>query len=356
VYLCFRDWEVSRDFGTLEEIAASAERIAPEFSPEGCAGCISRSVCSMEQNLAANASRAEGREVHFQLALAFSGRDLHYRAGEHASRASEFAATDGDRAAALTVKGLCHLGLRELEEAERVLEAASRGSDDPGLVAFHRGRVQFEWRDYIEALERFEEALVSGSATVPAVDLSYYMAVSHVHLQEYPQARSALERWERTGQRAALRLYYSGLCAIGEGDFESALAELRASEAAGPAPEDLPNLLFYTGFCLKELGRYEEAIVVLGRASEPGSDESELFNLLGFCLYKTARHAEAVECFRRAVELDPRSAIDHANLARNLKVLGRNEEAIASYRRALSLDPQIGFAREDLRELTGDED
>jgi tetratricopeptide (TPR) repeat protein len=352
VYLCFREWEAGRDFDTLERISGSAGRIAPDFRPGGCAGCISRSVCSMGQNLDANGSRAEGREVHFQLALAFSGRGLHYRASEHASRACDLAATDAHRADALIVRGLCHLGLRELEEAEGVLEEAARCSSDPGLVAFHRGRVQFEWRDYIEALDRFEEALASGSGAVSPVDLSYYMAVSHVHLQEYSQARSVLDRWERTGQRPALRLYYTGLCEIGEGDFGSALSELQAAERAGPAPEDIGNVLFYTGFCLKEMGRYEEAIRVLGRAVELDADESELFNLLGFCFYKTARHAEAVDCFRRAVELDPRSAIDHANLARNLKELGRNEEAIASYRRALALDPEIGFAGDDLLSLT----
>ena len=52
----------------------------------------------------------------------------------------------------------------------------------------------------------------------------------------------------------------------------------------------------------------------------------------------------------------PRSAIDHANLARNLQELGRTDEAIAAYRKALSLDPNIGFARDNLRKLTGEPD
>jgi ribosomal protein S12 methylthiotransferase accessory factor len=216
--------------------------------------------------------------------------------------------------------------------------------------------VQFEWRDYIEALERFEEAMASGSEAVPEADLLYYMVVSHVHIHEYPEARSYLERWERTGQRRALMRYYRGLCDIGEAKYESALAELRACEEAGPDPGDMANVFFYTGVCLKELGRYEQAIPVLERAAELDSGESGVFNLLGFCFYKTARHARAVDCFERAIELDPRSAIDYANLATNLKELGRTEEAIAVYRKALSMDPNIGFARDNLRRLTGEPD
>jgi tetratricopeptide (TPR) repeat protein len=356
VYSCFHDWSIGRPLDSLENIARAGAGITGECRPDACAGCISRSLCSMKDNLIANSSGSEGRKAHFQLALAFSGTSQHHEAIEHATRARDLASTDTDRASASIVKGLCHLGLRELEEAERTLEEAASSAEDPGLVSFHRGRVQFEWRDYIEALERFEEALASGSSAVPEIDLFYYMTVSHVHIHEYPQARSYLDRWERTGQRRAGMLYYRGLCDIGEEKFESALSELQASEEAGPSQQDMGNTLFYTGFCLKELSRYEEAIPVLQRAAEFDPDEIDIFNLLGFCLYKRARHAEAVDCFRRAIELDPGSAIDYANLAVNLRELGRTGEAIAFYRKALSLDPKIGFARDDLARLTHDPD
>jgi len=352
VYACFHDWSIGRPLGTLEEISRSGGGIAGECFTSACAGCISRSLCSLTDSLIANDRRAEGRKVHFELALAFSAGGQHREATEHAARARDLASIDSDRAGASIIEGLCHLDLREFEEAERALGEAARGAEDPGLVSFHRGRVQFEWRDYIEALERFEEALASGSAAVPRVDLYYYMAVSHVHIQEYREARPYLERWSQTGERRATMLYYKGLCDIGEERFESALAELRASEAAGPAQQEMGNVLFYTGYCLKQLSRYQEAIPVLQRAAGFDPGESAVFNLLGFCCYKTGRHSEAVGCFERAIGLDPRSAIDYANLARNLGKLGRTDEAIAMYRKALSLDPNIGFARDQLQRLT----
>ena len=354
VYSCFHDWNVGRPFETLESISKAGARITGSGKSDACTGCISRSLCSMTENLIANDSRAEGRRVHLQLALAFSDGGRHREAIEHAARARDLASLDTDRADASILEGLCHLGLREFQEAERALAEAAGSATDPGLVAFHRGRVQFEWRDYIEALERFEEALASGSEAVPQIDLLYYMAVSHVHIHEYPEARSYLDRWRQTGQRRALMLYYRGLCDIGEERYESALSELWECQEAGPARRDMGNVLFYTGVCLKELGRYEEAIPVLERAAELDSSESGVFNLLGFCFYKTARHARAADCFKRAIELDPRSAIDYANLATNLKELGRTEEAISLYRKALSLDPNIGFARVNLQKLTGE--
>jgi tetratricopeptide (TPR) repeat protein len=356
VYACFHDWSVGRPKGTLESISESGAGITGSCKGDACAGCISRSLPSMTDNLIANDSRAEGRRVHLQLALAFSDSGRHREAIGHAARARDLASLDADRADASIIEGLCHLDLQEFEEAERALAEAAGSASDPGLVSFHRGRVQFEWRDYIEALERFEEALASGSQAVPEIDLFYYMAVSHVHIHEYPEARSYLDRWRQTGQRQALMLYYRGLCEIGEERYESALSELRACEGAGPARQDMGNVLFYTGVCLKELGRFQEAIPVLEQATAFDSSESGVFNLLGFCFYKTARHARAVDCFRRAIELDPRSAIDYANLARNLKELGRTEEAIAFYRKALSLDPNIGFARDNLQKLTGEPD
>jgi tetratricopeptide (TPR) repeat protein len=352
VYACFHDWSVDRPLGTLEELSSSGGRMAGECSAEACAECIGRSLCSMTDNLVANDRRGEGRRVHFELALASSRSGRHRQAIEHAAQARDLASVDSDRAGALLVKGLCHLDLKEFEEAEQTLREAVRGAEDPGLVSFHRGRVQFEWRDYIEALERFEEALASGSGAVPPADLYHYMAVSHVHIHEYREARPYLERWSQTGEHRATMLYFKGLCDLGEEQFESALAELQASERAGPSREEMGNVLFYTGYCLKELGRHQEAIPVLERAAGFDPGEIAVFNLLGFCFYKTGRHADAVGCFERTIALDPRSAIDYANLARNLGELGRTDEAIAMYRKALSLDPNIGFARDQLQRLT----
>jgi len=351
VFSCFHEWERGVAIGLLEDTPGLLARIRAPRGPTPCTTCFDRSLSGMTENLMANDSLREGGRIHLELARSFSGRGEYEAAIGHAGRACDLASSDRDRAAALICKGLSHLARREFEPAEAALAEAGALSDDPGLVSYHRGRVQFEWRDYIEALDRFEEALSSGSTAVPRDDLFFYMAVSHINIGEYPEARPYLDLWRDTGSRPSVMLFYRGLCDVGEEKFESALCEFRAAEQAGAAPEDLGRVLFYIGFCLKELGRHAEAIPVLGSAARADPDEIAIVNLLGFCLYKQKRHAEAVRCFERAIQLDPRSAIDYANLASNLRDLGRTEEAIVNYRKALSLDPSIDFARANLAKL-----
>lgn len=356
VFSCFDDWIHGRPLVAIGDAAGLPIALRAERLRVACGNCWSRTVCSMKENLIANDRVHEGGRAHLGLAIAFSAQKEYARAVEHASRAHELARSDAECAAALTCKGLCHFAVHDFAAAEAALQEAMRFSDDPGLVAYHRGRVQFEWRDYIEALDRFEEALASGSAAVPKGDLYYYMVASHVALGECAQARPYLERWKSIGERRAVMLYFSGLCDLEEKRMEAALSQFIAAEQADPEREDQGRILFYIGHCLKELERYEEAIVPLRRASDIDSQEIAVFNLLGFCYYKTHQHAEAARCFQRAVELDPDSAIDHANLAANLTELGRIEDAVAHYRRALTLDPSITFARENLRKLLTEPD
>jgi tetratricopeptide (TPR) repeat protein len=307
----------------------------------------------MRQNLFVNEREVEGRRVFFKLSLELAGIGRLGAAAELAHAAFTFSNTDADRTAALIQRALCLRELGRLEEADSALETASKFALDLGEIAYHRGRVQFVWRDYIEALEWFEEALKSGSGQVPVEDMCFEMALCHINIEEYPEARPYLDRSQKTGGLRAPVIFYQGICDYGEKDYGTALSRFREALAAGPAPEDLGRVLFYKGSCLKELERFDEAAEVLREAVAADPDDLANYNLLGFCYYKLKRHEEAVACFLRAVEIDPTSGIDWANLASNLRDLGRTKEAVAMYKKALSLDPTIGFARENLEKLAG---
>jgi tetratricopeptide (TPR) repeat protein len=311
---------------------------------------MSRGLSTIHQDLSANNREEEGRQVFFKLGLAYAEKQEYQLAADIARRAFELSKTNQDRAAALIHEGLCRLKLHQLQEAEDTLVLAGQFSDDPGLVAFHRGEVQFVWRDYIEALDRFEEALEAGTDRVPKADICYQAALSHINLEEYPEARPYLEQAAEAGESAPI-CFYRGICELGQGRVESAMGHFQQALAMSPAAEDLGRVLFYIGNCYKELERYEEAIEQLIQAIEADPQDLANHNLLGFCYYKTKRHEEAVACFQRAVEIDPRSGIDWANLGSNLRDLGRFEEAIAMYQKALALDPSITFARQSLARL-----
>ncbi len=357
--------EGGRLFGCFDQVwrgqplagaATDPEAALAGFAPAAgrCRDCISRALLAMTDNLRANQRTDEGRRVHLELArlLATEPGSRPREAAAHGSAAAGLAETPADRAAARVVQGLCHLGAGELEAAEAALAAAAPEAADPGSVAFHRGRVQLAWRDAIEALDHFEVAMASQSTGFPRADLFFHMIVCHVELEEFEQAERYLEPWREAGGDPAVIGFYRGLCRLGAGDLEAALAGFRAALAAGPPAADRGRVEFYLGHTLKELGRFDQAIPALEAAVTADPDELAGHNLLGYCYYKTARHPEAVACFRRALEIDPGSAIDYANLASNLRDLGRTDEAVANYRRALELDPRIDFARENLARLT----
>ena len=132
-----------------------------------------------------------------------------------------------------------------------------------------------------------------------------------------------------------------------------ALPHLERAMTLSPDPEDMPYILSYQGLCLKDLGRYDEAIATLNRGCEVDDERPDLHNMLGFCFFKKGEHEEAIRHFTRAVELAPTSAIDYANLGVNYRKLGKNDEAVKSFALALSMDPGIEFAQKHLDELTG---
>lgn len=352
VYSCFKSWEEGRPGVDITGSECDPAIPAPPGT-ESCPACIVDAMLSMRENIVANKRETEGRKVCFELSLEFAGMEELAFAGKIAHSAFELSISNEDKVAALIQEALCLRDSGKLEKADEILIAAGGFTADKGMIAYHRGRVQFVWRDYIEALYRFEEALESGSRSIPVEDMCFEMAICHINIGEYPEARPYLDRSEKTGERKATVAFYRGICDYGESRFETASGFFREALGLGPAAEDLGRVWFYIGASLKELERYEEAAEALVKAVTADPDDIANHNLLGFCHYKLKRHKEAVACFVRAVEIDPGSGIDWANLASNLRDLGRTKEAIAMYRKALSLDPGIGFARDSLKKLTG---
>lgn len=340
---------LEEDTGTLHDCFGQWKNGRTDSLP--CRACIPHACAAMARNLRANDKVDEGRQVFLDLAMTLSGLGQHRQAGSFARKAFEFSSRDVDRAAALLHQGLCNLTSGDLEKAAEVLEQGKALARDPGVFLYHLGRVEFAWRDYIKAADCFEKVLAARPEDVPEEDLLFNLALSHIHLQEYMEARPYLDLMDLLEYRTAPMRLSQGICDLGEGRTEPALEKFNAALEAGPAPEDLSRVLFYIGTAQKELGRFDEAIETLEKAVEADPEDLANHNLLGFCYYKTERHEEAVKCFRRAIEIDPRSGIDHANLASNLRDLGRIDEAIPLYEKALELDPTLGFARANLEKL-----
>lgn len=149
--------------------------------------------------------------------------------------------------------------------------------------------------------------------------------------------------------------FYRGRHLYEQGRADAALACFQEALSLSPNAEDLPYLFSYTGCCLRDLGRYDEAIDLLRQGLDQDEERPDIHNAMGVCCYKTGRFAEAAGCFQRAVELNPASAIDYANLALNQERLGEIDRAMVNYEIALSQDPDIGFAAARLTALLADQ-
>ena len=145
--------------------------------------------------------------------------------------------------------------------------------------------------------------------------------------------------------------FYLGNCHLAMDDPETALPHFEAAIELDPPLQDQTSIYSYMGVCLKDMGRYEEAIGVLKKGEDLDKERTDIYNLLGFCNFKLKRHEEAIACFKNVIRIDPSSAIDYANIASNYRDMGNKEKAIQYYLMALEMDPSIDFARDNLEKL-----
>lgn len=145
--------------------------------------------------------------------------------------------------------------------------------------------------------------------------------------------------------------FYRGLIHLNQQRYDTGLDNLRTALALDPPDQEKAAICSYTGVCLKEMGRFEEALAALEQGIAADSERTDIYNLMGFCHFKLKSHHRAIGCFEKAVALNPSSAIDYANIGVNYRELGDLDQAAAYFRIALEIDPTIDFAREGLKRL-----
>ncbi len=254
-------------------------------------------------------------------------------------------------ASLLLQTGLCYYEGGDPEAAMEAFVAAGKADPHSADVRYYMGRCEFAWRDYIEAADRFQEALDLGLPYPLRTEAQYYRGLSHYHLQEYDAALEPLAEAERSGMAESPLPFYQGLCHLGKQEPRRALPCFQKALSLGPSPEDLFHVLFYIAHTYKEMEEFRQALEACARAEKIEPESYELWNLKGFCHFKLRRHDEAIACFQKALAIDPASAIDYANIGSNLRDKGDTQGAIDMYEKALSMDPTIQFARESLERL-----
>ncbi|MCK5312489.1 MAG: YcaO-like family protein [Desulfobacteraceae bacterium] len=145
--------------------------------------------------------------------------------------------------------------------------------------------------------------------------------------------------------------FYKGFSLLSLNDNTNALKYFEKALSLEPAKMNLPDICSYTGLCLKDMERYEEALTVLAKGEAIDEQRTDIHNLIGFCHFKMKNHEQAIKSFKKIIAIDPSSAIDYANVASNYRDLGKTKAAIEYYEMALQIDPTISFAKESLDRL-----
>ena len=319
---------------------------------DNCLNCAAESLSLMKDTLRINDREKEAFSISFHLGMELVKQEDYKSALEHFDRVLTEHTDFEDMGNILLSKALCHLRRNENKKAMVTLEEAERHTPSSAMIYYYKGLCEFGLRDYIEAIDRFQDALKMGYDQLPLGDVYFYTGLSHINIEEYGDGLAMMNHAEEFFTERSPLYYYMGLCYLGMRDLGAALDYLKRALASRPQKEDLSSIYFYLGLCYKEMGRYEDALLDLKRAREAEEGRKDIHNLMGYCYFKLKEYDDAIQSFMRAVEIDPNSAIDYANIGVNLKEKGEVEKAIPMFKKALSLDPTIGFARKHLAEIT----
>ena len=96
--------------------------------------------------------------------------------------------------------------------------------------------------------------------------------------------------------------------------------------------------LYLWGEALRDLDRFEDALVPLGRASEIEPENIHIWIALGWCHKRLGRLDLAIEALEEALAADPDESLIHYNLACYWSLAGNKQRALGYLEQSLSLD------------------
>jgi tetratricopeptide (TPR) repeat protein len=129
------------------------------------------------------------------------------------------------------------------------------------------------------------------------------------------------------------------------GMVEHALEVLDRCEQLARLPE---HGLYLRGQCLRELGRFREALDPLWQAAQSNPENIGTWLALGWCYKRTGKLDRAIESLEEALSVEPNDALVHYNLACYWALAKNKRQALNYLRKAFALE-------EDYRSLVAEE-
>ena len=116
---------------------------------------------------------------------------------------------------------------------------------------------------------------------------------------------------------------------------------LRSLQHRGALVHGNGRACYMLGETLRELARYEEALLPLERSADLVPDDIHVLLALGWCYKRTGQLAKAIDALERAVKVDPGEAVLHYNLACYWSLARNRTLALKYLSQAMEIDSNI---------------
>ena len=260
---------------------------------------------------------------------------------------------------------------RSIAEAEYVTQPGKE-IDITNLPDLSNDNIKTEVENCISALKKRGMEVIVINTTHPLLDIpAFYTIIPGAHFRERALGTSVgmfsskLIAENKSPEEAVRELqkiytllpgkyyvkFYLGSSHLSLDEPETALRYFEQALDLEPTEQDIPSIYSYMGVCLKNMGKFRQALDRLKAGKKYDAERTDIYNLMGFCHFKLQEHEKAIKSFKKVIELDPSSAIDYANIASNYRDMGEKKKAIQYYEMAIELDPAIDFARDNLEKL-----
>ncbi len=331
---------------------------ALKLNPKLVAAAYQAGIASYQlgQNTDAVEFFAEACEKDQQLAEAFNGLGVALTAlGQYEKALSCFEKAWGinDRlpiiqrnwAAALVSMEQLDEAAKHYQEAinmsPKVLEAKERALiyNDWGVNLFRQGRTE----------DSAERLLHSVNIDPGLISARLNLGIVKNAMQEYEQAADAFEKALEVNPDLPETNMHLGVSYFLLGRFEDALQMLGRVQVGSDNVD--PTLDLWVGYTHMALGNLEVAERHFERSVHMNPSSFLAIDSLGVALAMQDRQLEAVEMFKECLRLNDNFGLAHIHLARSLESCGRSGDAMTEYRTAVEKDPGCLMPEKDVLEL-----
>jgi tetratricopeptide (TPR) repeat protein len=201
-------------------------------------------------------------------------------------------------------------------------------------------------KKYKQCCQRQDEtqatpARVAGTSVPDAITL----AMAHHEAGRLSQAEAIYQQILQAEPNNPRALRLLGLIAFQVGKYDIAVELIGRALSFKPDYAEAHNNL---GAVLQAQGRLEAAIASFRQALAFKSDYAEVHNNLGAVLQAQGKLEAAAESYRQTVSLKPNYTEAHNNLGNVLQAQGKLDAAIQSFRQALALKPDYAEVHNNL--------